>query len=207
MLTLTDDATGVTVTGLSIKYWSYAQVSFAGTTACTFSQAYLGPYIKTVKVIQCPSFDQYNVAVVNVPNCYAISSVSVGNIGQLSHGSETVIFADGVNYSTSAGLSRPSNIFPPSSGNDVFQARHQKGNGNVGFYDGHVEAFAVQVRPAYTYSNAPSAAYLAAAQSLRIGPLANQRIDFSQTPSATAYTAACQNIYDYLFWRSKSAKQ
>ena len=203
---IVDDTTGASLDGQANKYWSYMQVNSLGTTGYSFSQGFLGPYLKTVKVLQCPTFAQYNLPVTDVPNTYGISAILVGNIGQLSSGPETVIFADAINYNSVQGLTRPTNLFKPSNGTDAFQGRHtSKGYGNVGFYDGHVEPIMVQSLPANLYATAPSAATLSVRQNLHIGPLA-RHIDFSTIPDNSTYKAQCLSNYDFYFWNNKPSK-
>jgi prepilin-type N-terminal cleavage/methylation domain-containing protein/prepilin-type processing-associated H-X9-DG protein len=193
------------VSGTGYLNWDYEQLYSLGTSTYSFQRGFLGSYLKTDKVIQCPSASQYNLAVVTVPETYGICLLGANKISRFTLSTETAIFADAITYS-STGLSRPGQLWPPAAPLDSFQGRHtSKGLGNVGFYDGHVESVVVQIRPASTFSNA-SAATIQAAQRLHLGPLYNKHIDFSQVPDAGTYSTNCTNIYDYLFWVNKQTQ-
>jgi prepilin-type N-terminal cleavage/methylation domain-containing protein/prepilin-type processing-associated H-X9-DG protein len=198
------------MTGTATLNWDYEQVYSLGVSTFSFERGYLGHYLKTDKVIQCPAADQYNLPVTNVPETYGICLLGAKKISRLTLSTDTAIFADAIIYS-SAGLSRPAELMPcqapPATAPlDCFQGRHtKKGIGNIGFYDGHVAAVVVQIRPANTYSPALSASTTQAVQHLHIGPLYNKPIDFSQNPDAGTYAGNCYNIYNYLFWVNKQA--
>jgi prepilin-type processing-associated H-X9-DG protein len=190
------------VSGTGYQNWDYEQLYSLGSSTYSFQRGFLGVYLKTDKVIQCPAADQYNLPITTVPETYGICLLQANRISRITVSNETPIFADAISYS-SAGLSRPGQVWAPSAMLDSFQGRHtSKGVGNVGFYDGHVESIVVQVRPATTFSSV-STATMQAAQQLHLGPLYNKTIDFSQVPDAGTYSTNCTNIYDYLFWINK----
>jgi prepilin-type processing-associated H-X9-DG protein/prepilin-type N-terminal cleavage/methylation domain-containing protein len=190
--------------GTGLISWDYLEVSSLGTNYFSFGDGYLGKYLKTDAVIQCPKFDQLNVPVTNVPETYGICSQSINTIGQLQQGADTAMFADSVRYSSSTGFMRPTEIFKPSASlpTDSFHGRHSGGYGNVAFYDGHVSPVLAQVRPQWTYATAQSAGTLSVLQIQHIGPLC-KKIDFSQIASNSDYINACLAQYDYYFWRNK----
>jgi prepilin-type N-terminal cleavage/methylation domain-containing protein/prepilin-type processing-associated H-X9-DG protein len=191
------------VSGTGYLNWDYEQLYSLGTSTYSFQRGFLGSYLKTDKVIQCPTASQYNLPTTTVPETYGVCLLQANKISRITVTTETPIFADAITYS-STGLSRPGQLFAPSALPDSFQGRHtSKGVGNVGFYDGHVETVVVQVRPANTFLSAPSAAQMLSMQQVHIGPLYNKLIDFSQIPDATTYSTNCTNIYDYLFWINK----
>lgn len=205
----TDTINGVT--GTLTVYWSYGQVSSLGTSQYAFEKGYLGKYLKTAKVIECPKFAENDIPVTTVPISYAIANITARNIGQITQGTETVMFADAVNVVTNNPLvlARPTTIFKPGEfigSVDTFQGRHAGGTGNVCFYDAHVESFKAQVRPAATYSVPRTQATLDAAKAAHLGPLC-KTIDFSSIPDSAAYQQACTDNYDYLFWVRKKAKR
>jgi prepilin-type N-terminal cleavage/methylation domain-containing protein/prepilin-type processing-associated H-X9-DG protein len=191
------------VSGTGYMNWDYEQVYSLGSSTYSFQRGFLGSYLKNDKVIQCPTAAQYNLPVTTVPETYGICLLQANKISRFTLSTETAIFADAITCN-STGLSRPGQIMAPGPALDIFQGRHtSKGVGNVGFYDGHVDAVVVQVRPGTTYSSAPSPATMQGLQQLHIGPLYNKTIDFSQNPDAGTYSTNCTNIYDYLFWTNK----
>ena len=195
------------VTGSLSRYWCYGQIG----SQYSFDKGLLSPYIKTIKVIQCPKFEQYDAPIVSVANTYGICNVNAKNIGQITHGSDTVMFADAIAASSNNPfiIARPNSIFAPSTAAfsvDSFQGRHAHGLGNACFFDGHVEAIPAQNRPASTYGYSLSPVTLAAIQTLHIGPLCKY-IDFSQVTTNTTYTSACKANYDYYFWIDKNAQK
>ena len=215
-----DTINGIPASSTNVS-WDYKQFNTFQGTVYSFQRGLLGPYVKTDKVIQCPTAAKYDMPVANVPETYGIALLGVDkysgmlNITRMTQSSETVIFADAIEYTNSSngptpyGLSRPTEIFPPSNYatnyGDCFQGRHggKQGIGNVGFYDGHVSSVVVQVRTGPTYV---SGIVPAPVKVLHIGPLYCKAIDYSQIQSNSDYQTACTNQLNYYYWINKQTK-
>ena len=193
------------VTGSFYMSWDYEHVNGLGMDAYSFQRGYLGPYLKTDKVIQCPTFVNYNLPVTTVPETYGIALSTANKITRITQSCDTAIFADAI-LAGSKTISRPTEIFSPSASpdTDAFHGRHggDRGIGNIAFYDGHVDAVPVQIRPLGTYGSASAAPNPA----LHVGPLYGKRIDFSQIPDSATYKAKCLSTFDYYFWVNKQTQ-
>ena len=138
--------------------------------------------------------------------------LSAKKMSQISSPSDTPIFADSILFSTAGGtpsFKRPNQIHRPdhaADGYDTFQGRHTRGTGNVGFYDGHVEAIVAQIRPAHTYTVPRTAAQMEYVRATRLGPLYPRTIDFTSITSPSDYRAQCASTFNFYFWLNKNTK-
>ncbi len=91
------------VSGTGYQNWDYEQLYSLGSSTYSFQRGFLGVYLKTDKVIQCPAADQYNLPITTVPETYGICLLQANRISRITVSNETPIFADAISYS-SAGL-------------------------------------------------------------------------------------------------------
>ena len=221
--TQTRDTIG-SVTGTVVMAWGYEQViPTAGNSAYAFDRGYLGRYLKSDKVMECPTMagqpleadavgkptTTYGIALVLAPTVNT-GLDTITRFSQIRDASDTVIFGDAIIF-RSAGqpLARPVQLTSPAGGVyggfDSFHGRHASGSGNLGFYDGHAERVLVQARPDGSYNNAGPVSR-AELRRNHIGPACPRAVDVSlSTPYA--YYTACKSDHDYYFWSDKSAKE
>jgi prepilin-type processing-associated H-X9-DG protein len=194
-------------------FWDYRQ-ALDGTYS--FATSLLGPYLKTDKVIQCPSVNYMQLPVTTVPNTYAICMNGASVVTQIRQPASTCMFADALQFSgaamtpvrPAAGLWRNwcySGIANTINNFDEFQGRHSNGKGNVAFYDGHVEAVTAQVRPDATYTGL-TAAQLNVLRKMHMGPLYPNKINWVHIPDSATYAEQCLSTFDYYFWVNKQTQ-
>lgn len=203
------------VTGSATMAWNYMLVSSFSPSkkVYSFERGYLGRYLKTVNVLECPTMKGLSLPVDTVPTTYAIAGVGAGKISQVRAAAETVAFADAVVLNKTTGqLARPSSQLQRPSlmvtfGNsalDTFHGRHSKGKGNVVFWDGHVEAVTAVWRPIGTYATmTPEGVEFA--RKMNVGVCYPRPVDFTGVDS-TAYGEMAQKQLDYYFWLNKDRK-
>jgi prepilin-type processing-associated H-X9-DG protein len=187
--------------------WNYHQ-SLDGTYS--FATSLLGPYLKTVNVLQCPSLNYLDLPVSTVPNTYAMCMNGAEVSTQIRQPASTCMFADALQFSLNG-------MTPvrPSSGlwrnwlyagyADMFQGRHGRGTGNVAFYDGHVQAVIAQSRPDNTYIGY-TPAQLNMLRKLHMGPMYSKVINWVHIPDASTYADQCLSTFDYYFWVNKQTQ-
>jgi prepilin-type processing-associated H-X9-DG protein len=199
------------------QMWDYNQ-TFSGPNGAAvynFSTGLLGPYLKTDKVIQCPSLAYMELPVVTVPESYAMCQTGASRVNQIREPSSTCMIADALSFSITTPL-RPVRPSVPgdallgrnwiyAGGPDNFQGRHCRGTGNVAFYDGHVQAIYAQPRPACTYTSSTPAELTVLAQ-LHMGPLYNKVINWVHIPDVSTYQDQCNSTFDYYFWANKKTQ-
>lgn len=201
------------VTGSATNCWCYYSVG----SLYTFQYCYLGRYLKSTAVLDCPIAKAANLppiaSVIPYQISYGVGGVMEGvknrKLSMIRTTTETIAFADVITLSASGTLSRNVQARRPSitalSTADSFHGRHSNGKGNIAFFDGHVEPLSPNIRPARTYpSNGPAIESFCRAQ--HIGPLYHKPIDFSAIPDNATYSALCLTDFDYLFWPNKDKK-
>lgn len=182
-------------------YW-LARQDFI-TKAMDEKGGYLYPYLKSLKVNECPSavellpdpvaafapLPPYSYAIY-VPDMYDSANKSLRR--QFRHPSETVMFADGAQfvgtlYGRTYSMSKPS----VSGALPRFHGRHGRNIGNVAWWDGHVSGEPVTIDG----SKLPPSRGLTEAmvRAAKLGYLIKDR-----------YTLA-DPMQDYYFWMDKSA--
>ncbi len=195
------------VTGPISMNWGYEQVSSGSATAYSFQRGYLGRYLVSDQVLECPTMTSYELPPLNAgqpKTTYGIAFITAPKFSQLQIASDTAIFGDAIVVSGSAFV-RPTQLASPSGGAatvDTYHGRHTKGYGNIGFFDGHAESVRAQPRPQATYGFLVSPAKYTLLVSNHIGVPTPHPIDPS-IASSSAYTAACNSQYDYYFWANK----
>ena len=206
---------GLVPSGSETMYWAYDQVTGIHGSTYTFQSGYLGRYLQTVAVLQCPETKDLNLPARPIQSTYALAQLSpypftgvVTHISQIRRSSVTVCAADAIGYIPPTGsLDYPGELLAPSAtgGVEQFHGRHPNGRGNVAFFDGHVEPITPVNKPASAYSQgSPSAMTLDVMARQHIGLLARPNPDFSSAPD---YQTLCHTTLDYYYWASNSASK
>jgi prepilin-type processing-associated H-X9-DG protein len=190
--------------------WDYNQTFNGPTPVYSFAKGFLGPYLKTDKVIQCPSIAYMELPVITVPETYAMCDNGASQVNQVRDPCSTCMFADALSFSITSPMTpvRPQDLarnWDYAGTADCFQGRHSRGTGNVAFYDGHVQAVFAQQRPAATYTSL-TPAKLNMVRQLHLGPLYNKVINWVHIPDSSTYADQCTSTFDYYFWVNKQAK-
>jgi prepilin-type processing-associated H-X9-DG protein/prepilin-type N-terminal cleavage/methylation domain-containing protein len=209
-ITVGTGGSAVAYTGSGGISWNYAYVASGSTPVYSFKDGFLGRYLPTDAVLQCPAMEALDLPYTGVKNTYGIALIGATRITQVQISSETPCFGDGVNINSSGALSRPTQLQRPGmaalGGYDCFHGRHPGAKGNVAFFDGHVEGVVAQVRPSNTYANFIPSSIRAEITTQHIGPCYPRKIDFSSMSSNSDYSTACTNMLDYYFWLNKTAR-
>jgi prepilin-type processing-associated H-X9-DG protein len=195
---------GLIPEGTSVTmYWGYQQVTgFSGTTY-SFKDGYLGHYLQTQSVLKCPETNDLVLPVQPLASTYSLAQLSnypytgtVNNMCQIRKTSLTVCAADAIGFvPPTNSLAYPGELLAPSSSSGIeqFSGRHPGGKGNVGFFDGHVEAIRVIYKPGSTTS-----AYASVIAAQHLGILT--RSDASQAAMAADYATYATTYLDYYYW-------
>ncbi len=199
------------VTGSADMSWNYERVSNGPANAYSFQRGFLGPYLKTEKVLECPTmaYAELPISDPGMPTTtYALALVGAVRISQVSQASETALCGDTINVENGV-LKRPIQLQRPGLGAtnyDSFHGRHAGGYGNMGFFDGHAERLLAQVRAKSTFTS-PAVSHYNFSLANHLGPPCNYTIDFSVTPSNATYSTACEKSNDNYFWYDKRGKR
>jgi prepilin-type processing-associated H-X9-DG protein len=194
--------------------WSYMQFtpSGGGTPTYIFADGYLGKYLMNVNVLTCPATQGlFSPTATGPPTGYALSQLLqnasatatqrvLWRIGEIAQSSTTVAAADSIQYSTHTGFTYPTTLTPPDFGTPYgnFHGRHQGGNGNVAFFDGHVEAIQATMP---TFLSAAAATYAPLLNQNHLGVLIPTPVNFAAdgVVDHNSYISECGVKYDYYF--------
>lgn len=125
----------------------------AATGVYTFEGGLFSRYLKTDKVLECPTIAPLDLPVdsAGVKCAYAMLGIGPTNPGQVREPANTGLFADAITVNkTTLIMTRPNAMKAPSGniqGHDPFHGRHTRKMGNVAFVDGHVDAIKPKVKP------------------------------------------------------------
>jgi len=190
---------GATGSGGVTMYWCYQQTG----TNFSFKDGYLGRYLQTINVLKCPETNDLVLPVQTVASTYALAQLSnypytgtVNQFSQIRKATLTVCAADAIGFiPPTFQLTYPGELLAPSSsaGIEQFSGRHPNGKGNVGFFDGHVEAIPVIYKPGSTTST-----YASVILAQHLGILT--RSDADQTAMNANYALYAQTFLDYYYW-------
>ena len=193
-------------------YWCYQQLTGIHGTTYSFKDGYLGHYLQTTSVLKCPETNDLVLPVYPYPcSTYALAQLSsypytgvVKNFSQIRKTSLTVCAADAIGFvPPTASLDYPGELLAPSvvgaTGMEQFSGRHPSGKGNVGFFDGHVEAIAAYPKPGSTTSTYAS---IISAQHLGI---LTRGSNIDVTAMNADYENYATTMLDYYFWANNQA--
>ncbi len=206
-------------TGPAAVNWEYEVVNSATKTAYSFERGFLGRYIKSDKVFECPVLARYEFPPYKPgwpKTAYSMTLISSNRASRIRKPDETANFLDVIGFDrptqalqrlASTQAQRPG-LSPLQGGVDVmdaFHGRHVNGRGNIGFYDGHAESIAVPLRPRSSYYNLTDNEYTVFKVN-HIGPATPFPIDASAAGTPDAYRQQCENQLDWYFWANKANK-